>query len=254
MDWGAVMHGSGETIAQTRKRRPAPQAAGPARGPAGTRKGGDNGAAPAGGSVGDPEPLNGAGAAAGPESGVIAASVRAAYSLVERNMQEGRNAAERLRAAGVSQAEPPNAREVANRMLHLSRDLGATWIDLIGTLLREPDVRSMIERLSTGDRAQRTPSVAAITVTQRLSSRRPVEVTLSPLQLSDATRLPGIAGLYSVAAGTPPITSVHFAARAGGLELNLAIADDQPAGAYAGTVVDADSQAPIGTLAVRILE
>ena len=244
------MHGSGETIAQTRKRRSAPQAAGPVRGPVSVRKGGDTGAAPAGGF----EPLNGAGAAAGPESGAIAASVRAAYAVVERNMQEGRNAAERLRAAGVSQAEPPNAREVANRMLHLSRDLGATWIDLIGTLLREPDVRSMIERLSTGDRTQRSPPAAVITVTQRLSSRRPVEVTLSPLQLPDATRLPGIAGLYSVAAGTPPITSVHFAARGGGLELNLGIADDQPAGAYAGTVVDADSQAPIGTLAVRILE
>lgn len=253
------MQSSGETTPKTRKRRTPPQARGPIRGPAGPSaagKGGDNRAPHADNSTCDAKQSNAAAADSTFDTGAVAASVRAAYAVVERNMQEGRSAAERLRAAGVSQADPSTAREVANRMLHLSRDLGATWIDLIGTLLREPDVRSMIDKLSTGDRTHRAPPLAvAITVTQRLSSRRPVEVTLSPLQLPDATRLPGIAGLHSVAAGTPPIGSVHFAAGPGGeLELHLAIADDQPAGSYAGTVVDADRQAPIGTLAVRVLE
>ena len=188
------------------------------------------------------------------EDGIVAASVRAAYSVVDRNLQEGRTAAERLRAAGVSQAEAPTAREIANRVLHLSRDLGATWLDLVGSLMREPDVRGMIDKFATSDRSQRPPGSPVVMVTQRLSSRRPTEVTLSPLHLADPSRLPGIAGLFSVAPGTPPIATVHFALRNDRLELNLAIADDQPAGAYAGTVVDADSQAPIGTLAVRILE
>lgn len=249
------MQGSGDTMARERKRRPTPQATGPQRGPSRLRDGAGAGDAPSGNSSGDTGMSDGAAAAAPVDNSGIAASVRAAYAVVERNMQEGRNAAERLRAAGVSQADPPNAREVANRMLHLSRDLGATWIDLISTLLREPDVRSMIDKLSNGERSHRSPMpVPAVTVTQRLSSRRPVEITLSPLHLSDPSRLPGIAGLHSVAAGTPPILTVHFAARPTGLELFLAIADDQPAGAYAGTVVDADSQAPIATLAVRILE
>jgi len=250
------MLSSGETTPKTRKRRTPPQASGPIRGPGGPSVAGNNHASHSDNSTGDAKQSNAAATNAIFDTGAIAASVRAAYAVVERNMQEGRNAAERLRAAGVSQADPPTAREVANRMLHLSRDLGATWVDLISTLLREPDVRSMIDKLSTGDRTQRAPPLAtAITVTQRLSSRRPVEVTLSPLQLPDATRLPGIAGLHSVAAGTPPIGSVHFAAGPGGeLELHLAISDDQPAGSYAGTVVDADRQAPIGTLAVRVLE
>lgn len=247
------MQVSSETTPRPRKRRMAPQAPGPVRGPASIHKEGHADPAHPGRSETGDSRLNGA-ASAGDENGIIAASVRAAYAVVDRNLLEGRNAAERLRAAGVSQAEQPNARELANRMLHLSRDLGAAWIELIGSLLREPDVGSMIDRLSTGERAQPAAPAVATTVTQRISSRRPVETTLSPLYLPDATRLPGIAGLHSVAAGTPPIASVHFAVRPGGLELCVAIADDQPTGAYAGTIVDADSQAPIGTLAVRILE
>jgi hypothetical protein len=36
--------------------------------------------------------------------------------------------------------------------------------------------------------------------------------------------------------------------------MRIEVADDQPAGAYFGTLVDGVSQQPIGTLAVRVLD
>jgi hypothetical protein len=81
-------------------------------------------------------------------------------------------------------------------------------------------------------------------------------VTLSPLAWSaSAGGAPAIGGLHALDPAAPPIRGVLFRLRAGGgLEMTLQVADDQPAGAYCGTVVDGVSQQPIGTLSVRVLD
>jgi hypothetical protein len=195
---------------------------------------------------------------------VASRAVNAAYRVVEDNIQEGRRAAERLRGAGPAPADAsPGARAIAGRLMHLTRDLGGTWVDLILAVLKEPEVRAVIDRLTLHDRgpvASMSSPVApapspATSITQRVSSRKPVEVTLSPLPALARSAAPAVAGLHALSPASPPIDRVALTRRPdGGLELAITIADDQPADTYWGALVDVDSRQPIGTLTVRILE
>lgn len=195
--------------------------------------------------------------AAAPEDAAAVAAVKVAYAVVEENIAEGRRAAARLRAAAPPVAGPaPDARAVANRLLHMTKDLGATWVDLILALVREPDIRASLDRMSaqaTGRPAASASPAAGVAVVQRISSRSPIEVSLSALVLSSAAKPPRVAGLHSLDAGSTPIDQVEFRLRPeGGLELRIDVADGQAAGAYSGTVVEAETHQPIGTLSVRV--
>lgn len=191
------------------------------------------------------------------EVGAADLAVKAAYAVVEENLAEGRRAAARLRAAVPPVARPaPDAKAAANRLMHVTRDLGATWVDLILALIKEPDVRASLDRMGAQATARAdagASSMAGAQVVQRVSSRRPIEVSLSVLAVSSAAAPPRIAGLYSLDAGSTPIDQVEFRARPeGGLELRIDVADGQAAGVYAGTVVEAETLRPIGTLSVRV--
>jgi hypothetical protein len=195
-------------------------------------------------------------AGAAPNDGVIGAAVAAAYRVVEDNVQQGRRAAERLRAAANETPEPaPNAKAVAGRLVHITRDLGAAWVDLLVALLREPEVRAVVDRITLQDRARPTASSAPRSIGQRVRSRKPLEVTLSALPPLAAGAAPAVAGLHALGAGSPPLLEVSFALDpAGALELSIVVPDDQPADVYTGTVVDVATRLPIGCLTVRILE
>jgi hypothetical protein len=245
-----------------RKRRPAPEREGPIRASRGAGNGAakpDPGAGKSANGTAGPTEAAAPPVAAAPASeapGSIAATVQAAYQVVERNIQEGRAAAERLRAAGAPLADTPSSKVAANRLLHMTRDLGAAWADMVTAFVRESDLRGLLERVSGHDREAApaaTASPPSVTVVQRISSRQPVEVMLSPLADSAAVPPPGLAGLYSLDAKAPPITAVRFAVRAGGgLELHIDVPDGQPPGTYAGAVVDVASQQPLGTLSIKV--
>jgi hypothetical protein len=211
----------------------------------------------------EPEAINGAavGAGRGPVADdVVGHAVSAAYRVVEENMQEGRRAAERLRGAGHTASEgAPGARALAGRLMHMTRELGGAWVDLLVALVNEPEVRGLVDRLTSHERARSTPPAAppsfATSVTHRVSSRKPIELTLPPLPALAPGVAPGIAGLHALDSASPGIAQVAFTRREdGGLELAVVIADDQPADTYWGTLVDPTSRQPIGTLTIRVLE
>jgi hypothetical protein len=189
---------------------------------------------------------------------LVAAAVKAAYEAVEQNVEEGRAAAERLRAATPPLSEPPrDPRAIANRLAYLTKDFGATCVELIVALLREPEVRAALDRLGqpADPRGASAPTPAAIAVTQRISSHKPIEVALSALAMPTLTVAPLIAGLHSLDAAATPIGGVVFRARpGGGLELLIDVPGDQLAGLYAGTVVDGESHQPVGMLAIKVFE
>jgi hypothetical protein len=150
-------------------------------------------------------------------------------------------------------------RDIAGRLMHLAKELGMTWMDLVMAVVREPELRAVIERLGAADRGAGAAGAAAasrsVSITQRVISRRPVEVTLSPLPAGTAYQPPLIGGLHALDAATPPIRQVMFGATpSGGLEVHIAVADDQPLGAYSGAIIDRVTQQPIGILSVRVLE
>jgi hypothetical protein len=146
--------------------------------------------------------------------------------------------------------------------MHATRELGGAWVDLLVAIVNEPEVRAVVDRMTSHDRARPAPAASApagssapISLTQRVSSRKPVELTLSPLPVLAPGAAPAIAGLHALDPACPSVTQVAFARRPdGGLELAITIPDDQPADTYWGTLVDIASRRPIGTLTVRVLE
>ena len=251
----SVGKGAAGMAAAQRQHRPAPKREGPNRAVLG-REDTVNGVAAV--PVGDAAPATDRAAL---DEAVVSAAVSAAYKVMEDNVQEGRRAAERLRAAAGPPSEPPpDAKAVASRLAHMTRQLGATWIELVAALLREPDVRSVVNRLLLHDQPRADPPgdagrMAPMSIAQRVRSRKPVEVTLSPLPALNPAAPPGVAGLLSLNPASPALRQVAFEVAAdGGLQIRIEVPDDQPADVYSGAVVDPESRRPLGTLTVRVLE
>jgi hypothetical protein len=94
-----------------------------------------------------------------------------------------------------------------------------------------------------------------MSITQRVRSRKPVEVTLSSLPPLNPAGPPGVAGLLSLNPASPALRQVAFEVGAdGSLEIRIEVPEDQPADVYSGAVVDVESRQSIGTLTVRVLE
>lgn len=218
------------------------------------------------GVLAEAEPINGASVARAPAADdIIGHAVDAAYGVVEENIQAGRRAAERLR--GASRPAPdtaPGARVLAGRLMHMTRELGGAWVDLLLALVNEPEVRALVDRMTAHDRGRPAPQSSwppgpspspPMSLTQRVSSRKPVELTLSALPPLPPGVAPVVAGLHALDPARSAITQVALARRSdGGLELAVTVPDDQPADTYWGTLVDLTSRQPIGTLTVRVLE
>ena len=195
---------------------------------------------------------------------VISSAVHTAYRVAEENIRQGRLAAQALRAGDFQRADlSDSAKTVTSRLMHLAKELGMIWIELIDAIVRDPELRAVFDRTSQDrtaqDRAPQEPassqSAAPLAVTYRVSSRKPTEVALSPLTPLPHPVVPAVAGLLSLDLDAPAIRGVLFMMRPdGGLQVSIDISDNQPPGSYVGTVVDRDSQQPIGTLEVRILE
>ena len=190
----------------------------------------------------------------------VNSAVEAAYKVVEDNVREGRLAAARLRTAGHLTAETsPDVKAVAGRLMHITKEIGSTWVDLFSAVLREPDVRALVDRLTSHDRPRTEPtangpSFTTPAVTQRLSSRKPIEVTLTAIGPGAIAGVPRIGALHALD-DSPAIQRVGFTMRDGGvLELRISVPDDQPAGDYAGVVMDEGGHHAIGALTVRVLD
>ena len=190
----------------------------------------------------------------------VNSAVEAAYGVVEDNVREGRLAAARLRTAGHLTAETsPDVKAVAGRLMHMTKEIGSTWVDLFSAVLREPDVRAMVDKLISHDRSSTAPlptgsGLANLAITQRLSSLKPIEVTLSALGSAALVGVPRIGGLHALD-DSPAIQQVKFTVRGGdGVELRISVPDDQPPGDYAGVIFDEGGHHAIGALTVRVLD
>lgn len=191
---------------------------------------------------------------------VVTNAVETAYRVVGDNIQEGRLAAERLHAAArAPEQAPPSARAVANRLMHMYRELAITSGDLVAALLRESDARALVDQMSGQNRHapghDAGGAAGATPITQRIRSRKPVEVTLSPLPALRPGMTLAVAGLHALTPASTPISGIALVVGADGrLEVDIAIPDDQAADVYCGAVVDVGSRQPLGSLTVRVIE
>jgi hypothetical protein len=188
---------------------------------------------------------------------IVAEAVRRGYDVVGQNILQGRQAAERMRARNYGPAEiPGELRRFADRLFQLAMEIGTTWFQLIGAILRDPQLREAFE--GAGQAAaprpaeQVQPVSPPIVYTVRCS--RTVEHSLKLHPLSRPAQ-PTVAGLHSIGPGRHSIAPgrVTFHRNPdGSLRVNINVPDEVPAGVYNGAVIDRDTHEAIGTLRLQI--
>jgi hypothetical protein len=186
---------------------------------------------------------------------VVSEAVRKGYEVVEENLRQGRQAAQRLRLGTYKSSEiRGELGSFGNRLLQLGMELGATWVQLVAAIVRDPQLRFAFE-----EAGQETPGTAATVqpvsppIAYRVRCSREVEHSLA-LHPLHRPMVPTVAGLYSLDADVSiPPGRVTFRREGDSLVVHINVPDDLPAGTYNGAVIDRDTQEPIGTLRLRIV-
>ncbi len=139
-------------------------------------------------------------------------------------------------------------------MQDLSKDFGALCFDAVELVAHNPLLQRWLSRNDAGSRTESTSSGRTPAFPIEIASRKPAVVELQLTNPGEAFR-PGVHALYGGDPTVPPLTRIEFrddSAYAAPV-LAIAIPDRQPAGLYTGVVVDRASNAPKGTVSVRIL-
>jgi hypothetical protein len=188
---------------------------------------------------------------------VVAEVVRTGYEVVEENIRQGRQAAERLRLGTYQSGDiPDDMGMVVNRLVRLGMDLSTTWFQLVAAVLRDPRLLSALEDTgpSRPPGTRRTPGRAAPPrIIHRVRCRRKFDV-LPTLSRVTSPAVPTVAGLFSSEADVDPIRSVtlKYDPHARSLVLDIDVPDAQPSGTYHGVFIDRDTNEPVGTVRLRI--
>jgi len=196
--------------------------------------------------------------------GAVAHGVRLGYKVIEEQILQGQQLAQRLGKAtgGLGTTGSGEVNVLIERVLSLYKDVGKLCIDAVEAVARSPAIRSGFARgpeaaksshEPTGRSAAREPAEGARFVVE-VASRRRAQVTLD-LRLSPGLFVPRVHALHAADASISPLTTVSFDLDPALPEpmLRIEVPDTQPAATYTGVVVDSGSNAPRGTVSVRLL-
>jgi hypothetical protein len=177
---------------------------------------------------------------------IIGDAVSRGYKVIEDQIQQGRDAAERFRAGTYSSGDAEaDIKKLVNRVMDLAKDLGTAGFELAAAAIRDP--RAPPRDPHSPPSPSQSPDVAIET-----HSARPVQVTckLSP---PSARFVPSVPALYSNNPEAPPLKGIRFDVRDNRPVLLVNIPDDQPLGTYAGAIVDMSTNEAGGFVSVSIL-
>jgi hypothetical protein len=176
---------------------------------------------------------------------IIGDAVSLGYKVIEAQIQQGRDAAERVRAGTYSSSDvEADVKKLVNRVLDLVKDLGTAGFELAAATIR-PGVPPHDSQVAPSP--SQAPEVAIET-----HSARPLQVTckLSP---PSARFTPSVPALYSKDPDAPPLRGIKLELRDNRPVLVVQIPDDQPLGTYAGAIVDMETNQAGGFVSVSIL-
>ena len=185
----------------------------------------------------------------------LAEGVELAYSVIEKYIAEGRRTAEGLSTQPyATRAANGNLQDLLERMLRFQAEILPLWVEALATLVKVEPLRNgheMSPRAWPHSNGKNPKATTAMPI--EVNSTRPVQVSVELVPNSDTQSLVALA-LSSVAPGRPALTKVSFVRdrAVGRVKLRVQIPDKQPAGTYAGVVVDRDSGEARGTLSVRL--
>ena len=183
----------------------------------------------------------GSGTARPPED-VISQAVLLGYQVIEKQILQGRSAAERIRAGVYSSGDAEqDINSLIGRVVSLAKEMGVAWFDLLSTTMPMRDPK-------------RYPVGSGYNITVKSRSQRSVQVDCK-LTPPSPRFVPCIRGLHAADAKLPALTDVRFMLGSeGGLAVVIDLPDGQPAGTYTGAIVDMETNLPGGTLSVLIQE
>lgn len=185
----------------------------------------------------------------------LAEGVELAYSVIEKYIAEGRRTAEGLSTHPyATRPANGNLQDIMERMLHFQAEILPLWVEMLSTLVKVEPLRNgygTSPSASPHTNGKSRTSTTAVPI--EVASIRPVQVSMELIPNCDTQSLVALA-LSSVAPGKPALTKVSFVRdkAEGRVKLRVQIPDKQPAGTYAGVVVDRDSGEARGTLSVRL--
>ena len=176
---------------------------------------------------------------------IIGDAVSRGYKVIEEQINQGRDAAERFRAGTYNTADAEaDVKKLVNRVLDLVKDLGTAGFELAAATIR-PGVPP--QEPSGKPSPSQSPAVTIET-----HSTRPTQVSykLTP----PSTRfVPSVPALYSKDPAVPPLRDTKLELRDDRPILVIRIPNDQPLGTYAGAIVDMDTNQAGGFVSVSIL-
>jgi hypothetical protein len=168
---------------------------------------------------------------------IISHAVDLGYKVIEDQIRQGRQAAERFRAGAYNSGDAEeDIKKLMERMLYLVKELGVVGFDLASAVIRDPRSSSA---LGGSDLVIETHTA------------RPVRVKYH-VDPTSSRFVPSVPALYSANRDVPPLRSVRFEVRDNRPLLVVDIPDRQPAGIYAGAIVDMESNQAAGFISISL--
>ncbi len=198
---------------------------------------------------------------------VVAHAVRVGYEVIGDNIRQGKTAADRITAGDYAVKDlPDELTQLSLRLLQLTRDMSATTFDLIGAVLRDPNLQNAIKGLApsltpavSGKPAAAPPAAApptaAVTLTCVVRGNPKAFGMPSMLQHPEQAAALSIAGLFSPNPALPSLKGIKFVPAPGGqgIAAIVDVPDSQPAGNYSGVICDSATHQTLGTLTVQVM-
>jgi hypothetical protein len=212
----------------------------------------------------------------------VANAVRTANQVLLDTVAQGRVAAEQFRHGEYNMRDVPVDLEImGKRMIKLTRELSDTALNILEQLLKQvaqapagppPGSKGSVPPFPTGSdpapagvpqappsshAAPAPPADNRLELTVAFAGEAKAKALPSPLWKPSRPTLPSelsITPMMPMAGTAKPITGVTFEADLNGrLIATVTIPDGQPAGVYAGMILPANADAPLGVLTIEIV-
>jgi hypothetical protein len=171
---------------------------------------------------------------------IISDAVGLGYKVIEEQISQGQQAAERFRSGAYSASHAEeDVKKLMDRTMNLVKELGVVGFDLAAAVLRDP-------RASAVKGFQSDISV-------RIQSKKRVEVNYH-LSSPTAHFEPSIPPLYAADRALLPLKNIRMEKKDHRAVLVVEVPDAHPAGTYTGVIEDAKSRQPGGFISVAVLD
>jgi hypothetical protein len=182
--------------------------------------------------------------------------VQLGYQVIEDQIEKGREAARQWHGPEQDAKNPENWSRVLDRLLNVYRDLGSVYMDATESLIaKAAELVMQSEDPSTAPSASPSTSQSAnnpVDVSIRLLSSKSARVSLDLKPLASPRGLK-VHSLQALDGGVPALTDISFVDEPGsGMVLQIDLPENCVATTYSGTIVDASTGQPRGTVCVVV--